>query len=729
MKRTISLILGMFLCAYGYAQGNGYPRGANVWYNDVAFPSIAPASMQCVVMDGLDTTTPGMLSTQVCGIGTVQASPQFQLPYYDQSGSNAHVKGDSGITTDGGGNLSSKTITIGNTNLMTIGPSGYVWVDGVTGSQMTRFGYGALANQTTGYSNTAVGNLALDQITTGTWNVAIGNEAMQYATTVTGLGNQVALTNVAVGATALQSGIIAQYDTAFGANVLLNDTTGYSNDCSGKDACWSMSTGYNNVAHGINALTCNNGFGNVAEGYRAIYGLTSNSTGITTVTVGNSGGSGYKDGDILTIVQTGGSGGQVTVIEVNGSGAVTAVSPSTFPGTGYSVANNLATTGGTGIGATVDITQLQGAQGCAAGLDLGQQNTAIGYYAMEDNNGTGSGGTGSQNVAVGAFSLRANTTGQGNVAAGINSLLLNTTGQFNTAIGDNACSNLTTGGNDICLGENSGLNVTTESFIVNIGTSTQAGLNGIAVGYQSQQNNTAQDNTSLGDFSLQANTSGASNTAVGLNALVANTTGQNQTAVGAASCALVTTGTNDTCLGSNASIGAAINHGLAVGNAASVTGGYSQAIGDSASASGTNSVALGTSASCTGSNDCLAIGANVSNSTANTAQIGDSSVTDIYFGAGLAKLHAGNLPLSGTTSSIGGSALTLNACTSGTVSITGATTSMVAVTNPTADPNSGTSQSYDWYARVTAAGTVTVYECAIVAGTPTATTFNVRVIQ
>lgn len=110
MKRTISLILGMFLCAYGYAQGNGYPRGANVWYNDVAFPSIAPASMQCVVMDGLDTTTPGMLSTQVCGIGTVQASPQFQLPYYDQSGSNAHVKGDSGITTDGGGSLSTGAI-------------------------------------------------------------------------------------------------------------------------------------------------------------------------------------------------------------------------------------------------------------------------------------------------------------------------------------------------------------------------------------------------------------------------------------------------------------------------------------------------------------------------------------------------------------------------------------------------------------------------------------------
>ena len=87
------------------------------------------------------------------------------------------------------------------------------------------------------------------------------------------------------------------------------------------------------------------------------------------------------------------------------------------------------------------------------------------------------------------------------------------------------------------------------------------------------------------------------------------------------------------------------------------------------------------------------------------------------------------LSLSGTTGSIGGSALLVNACTSGTVSITGAATGMLVVADPSSDPNSGTTQDYDWYARVTSAGTVTVYECAIVAGTPAATTFNVRVIQ
>lgn len=87
------------------------------------------------------------------------------------------------------------------------------------------------------------------------------------------------------------------------------------------------------------------------------------------------------------------------------------------------------------------------------------------------------------------------------------------------------------------------------------------------------------------------------------------------------------------------------------------------------------------------------------------------------------------LVISGTTGSIGGSSLALNACSSGTATVTGATTGMVAITNPTANPNSGANQSYDWYAIVTATNTVTVYECAIVAGTPAATTFNVRVIQ
>ena len=82
-------------------------------------------------------------------------------------------------------------------------------------------------------------------------------------------------------------------------------------------------------------------------------------------------------------------------------------------------------------------------------------------------------------------------------------------------------------------------------------------------------------------------------------------------------------------------------------------------------------------------------------------------------------------PLTGTTGSIGGSALAAGACATGTVTITGATTSMVANASPVTYPGDGNT----WESYVSSSGTVTVKVCAIVAGTPTASAYNVRVIQ
>jgi hypothetical protein len=86
---------------------------------------------------------------------------------------------------------------------------------------------------------------------------------------------------------------------------------------------------------------------------------------------------------------------------------------------------------------------------------------------------------------------------------------------------------------------------------------------------------------------------------------------------------------------------------------------------------------------------------------------------------------AAALPLTGTTASIGGSALAAGACASGTVNITGATTSMAVVATPATYPGDGMA----WRPYVSAAGVVTVKVCADVAGTPTASAYNVRVIQ
>lgn len=81
--------------------------------------------------------------------------------------------------------------------------------------------------------------------------------------------------------------------------------------------------------------------------------------------------------------------------------------------------------------------------------------------------------------------------------------------------------------------------------------------------------------------------------------------------------------------------------------------------------------------------------------------------------------------LSGTSGSIGGGALLAGACASGTSTVTGATTSMVALADPNTYPGDG---AY-WDAQVTSANTITTKVCAAVALTPTSSTYNIRVIQ
>jgi hypothetical protein len=85
------------------------------------------------------------------------------------------------------------------------------------------------------------------------------------------------------------------------------------------------------------------------------------------------------------------------------------------------------------------------------------------------------------------------------------------------------------------------------------------------------------------------------------------------------------------------------------------------------------------------------------------------------------------LPLSGTTSSIGGSALAAGVCTTGTATVTGVSTAMTASASPVADPGTG----FTWNAWVSSTTTVTVRVCNIssASATPTAETYNVRIIQ
>lgn len=82
--------------------------------------------------------------------------------------------------------------------------------------------------------------------------------------------------------------------------------------------------------------------------------------------------------------------------------------------------------------------------------------------------------------------------------------------------------------------------------------------------------------------------------------------------------------------------------------------------------------------------------------------------------------------LKGTTGSIGGSALLLGGCTSGTATVTGASPGMPVEVSPSDGTNIqavGTVVS----GNVTSSNTVTVNVCALLSVTPTAKTYNVRV--
>ena len=84
-------------------------------------------------------------------------------------------------------------------------------------------------------------------------------------------------------------------------------------------------------------------------------------------------------------------------------------------------------------------------------------------------------------------------------------------------------------------------------------------------------------------------------------------------------------------------------------------------------------------------------------------------------------------PLRGVTGSIGGSLLAAGACTGGTATVTGATTSMAASASPVADPDPALSTGVVWDAFVSSANTVTVRVCGLAAVTPNATTYQVAV--
>jgi trimeric autotransporter adhesin len=268
----------------------------------------------------------------------------------------------------------------------------YIIQQGVGASQSnTIFGPGAMPGATltggdNGQFNTAFGTEALISNTTGYRNTGIGYAALHN--TVTNYAN------TAVGASAgySLSDPAATGNTAVGSRALFTSTDGYFNTAIGSDSLQYNTSGYSNTGCGKNTLYTNStGYFNTAVGLNA---LLSNETGFQNTAVGFQ----ALAGNVLGI-------------------------------------NNVA------VGFNSLLYATNGG------------NTAVGRHSCLNTVG------GYNLVAIGDQALLENVSGNDSVAVGVLALS-KATGSQNTAIGRGAGFNVTLGEGNLILGSNSNIGYT-----------------------------------------------------------------------------------------------------------------------------------------------------------------------------------------------------------------------------------------------------------------------------
>jgi len=174
---------------------------------------------------------------------------------------------------------------------------------------------------------------------------------------------------------------------------------------------------------------------------------------------------------------------------------------------------------------------------------------AIGYYTLKDNT------TGHSNIAIGAYALRNNTTGTYNAGIGRSALFCNETSNFNLAIGyfsqylSTAEKNTsigyysmyenTTGTQNLAIGEQAARYNQTGSYNISIGNGAGRGASGNShsyntfMGYRAGYDiTTGGSNVALGSSALANLTSGSNNMSIGVNTLLLTTTQSGNVAVG-----------------------------------------------------------------------------------------------------------------------------------------------------------------------------------------------------
>lgn len=477
----------------------------------------------------------------------------------------------------------------------------------------TAFGDSALANLTTGASNTAVGASALTSVQTGTSNTAVGSNALLACT-----GGQ---------------------NTAIGAACLDSCTTGSANTAVGNNAAQALSTGSNNVAIGASAMQNGivTGSDNVAVGSNALLALTTasnnvavGSSALRTITTGTRNTAvGF---DALRLAITGTSDN--TAVGYQAARSMTSGQLNTAIGGSALFTNSTATTS-TAVGFEALFTNNASSQ-TAVGYQAmranssGTNNTAVGYQSL-DANTTGAGNTAMGHSALGGAIAQSNNTAIGSASLGASG-----SGSNNTAVGAEALS-AATGGNSTGVGYQA------------LTANTAAG--NTAVGYQAAKANTSgSGNTAIGTSALAANTSPTGNTAVGFQAMLISNSGNNNTGVGASVLDALSSGGNNTAVGANAmgalttsSDNVAIGHdAMAVATTADSTVAVGKGAGSLLDTGDSNTfVGYRAGDTCTTGSGNIVIGADAdvpAAGTSNYLNIGNTLIGDVSTGdAGFAR--------------------------------------------------------------------------------------------
>ena len=616
-----------------------------------------------------------------------------------------------------------------------------------TGSENTAQGYAALTNNAGASYNTAVGYNALTGNSSGQYNVGIGASALSTSNTDA---------NVAVGYNALTS---SSYAGAIAGNTAVGHTSGDSISTgrfntflgyeSGKNASQKLDA-YNSTAIGFRAYTTADyqvAIGNDEVTSTVLKGIVSAGTGLTT----------SGTGTFANIVSSG-TGSFSGILTANGGlysvGTLTAY-------------HNLYVYDKAGFG----ITPVHALQ-----VKNSTPNTWAGFFENQSADGqnyglTSIGGTNSSDMAFRVASSGTVTTYftiRGDGLTTINApFVTNQTGSFGGTLTANAGiqSNGTVTVN----------NVQPNSYSVNsshtigmipandtLGT-VRARLN------LSAQGNTSVDASDAWRWSLATiAASGSSNFNSSLAILRTTRAGVTDSAdltvnkngnVGigtttptALSRLTVSGGDIDVIAGGISTAGTVTTNNVAISNGTAVlssltisaqTGirlqggggsGYSHII----SAGANETVTMNNLATLSFNNGTQFL-SNIPNNYALTLKTGltptpvmvwyENGITDAKYGITTAgTVSAPNLSLTSyTTNTFGGGLLaTIGTCTSGTATVSGATTNMVAISNPIDGVSEDLIIVRTW---VSAADTVTVKECALAAVTPAARRYSIRLIQ